>query len=67
VTVAEEDEMPKVPQRPPQPPPLPGADPYDGMELTDDDLEVVVGGVDPEYWMAQASYLQEMWNIKPNG
>lgn len=60
--------MSNPPQRPqPPPPPRPAApdyDPYDGKELSDADLEYVVGGVDPGYWASQADYLKELWGIK---
>ncbi len=34
-------------------------EPLDGIELTDDDLEIVVGGLDPDASMAYVHYLQE--------
>lgn len=55
--------MPSRSQRPPSPPPPP--DPYDGVELSDEDLEMVVGGLDPEYFLTQAAHLQQLWGLKP--
>jgi hypothetical protein len=57
--------QPKRPQPPPPPrPAAPDYDPYDGKELSDADLEYVVGGVDPAYWQAQTDYLKDLWGIK---
>ena len=44
------------PSRPPQPPP-PRVE-MDGIELTDEDLEIVVGGLSPEASLAFANYLK---------
>jgi hypothetical protein len=45
------------PPRPPQPPPAP-RNQLDGIELSDEDLEVVVGGLSPEASLAFANYLK---------
>lgn len=45
------------PPRPPQPPPAP-RNQLDGIELSDEDLEVVVGGLSPEASWAFANYLK---------
>ena len=37
----------------------PEPEPYDGMELGDDDLEMVVGGLSPEASSAYVSYLRD--------
>lgn len=47
----------KAPPRPPQSPRPPRLEP-DGIELTDEDLEIVVGGLSPEASMAFANYLK---------
>jgi hypothetical protein len=60
--------MPSSAQKPQQWARAPEPDPYDGRELSDDDLEFVVGGVDPEYWYAQSRYLQELYGVpSPDG
>jgi hypothetical protein len=41
---------------PPQPPPSPEF--VDGVELDDDDLDMVVGGLNPEASMAYAAFLR---------
>lgn len=37
----------------------------DGVELSDEELEYVVGGVDPEFFSTQARYLQELYGVQP--
>lgn len=54
------DRHDKRPQSRPVPPVPQRAEVYDGIELTDEDLEVVVGGLDPEASMAHARYLQDL-------
>jgi hypothetical protein len=47
---------------PPAPPPLPSrrsSQIPDGIELTDEDLEVVVGGLSPEASMAYANWITD--------
>jgi hypothetical protein len=39
--------------------PGPQPEPLDGIELTEDDLDVVVGGLSPEASMAYVAYLRE--------
>ena len=55
--------MPSSAQKPQPRPRPPEPDPYDGRELSDEDLEIVVGGLDPEYWYAQTAYLQSLYGI----
>ena len=45
------------PSRPTQQPPPRRVEP-DGIELTDEDLEIVVGGLSPEASLAFANYLK---------
>jgi len=57
--------MPSSPQKPQPWAPAQQPDPYDGMELSDEDLEFVIGGVDPEYWYAQTRYLDDLYGVSP--
>jgi len=40
-------------------------DPEDGVELSDEELEVVIGGLEPEAWRAYASYLERLGLRRP--
>jgi len=44
--------------RPPPPPEPPSPDLVDGIELDDEDLDMVVGGLNPEASMAYAAFLR---------
>jgi len=51
------------PSRPPRRPPASGED---GIELSDEQLEFVVGGLEPEAWKSMYSdYLQEVLKSSP--